>query len=73
MTYSVPGGAVKELGGCFRKDGSWKPREESSVIRCTWAVLWPSPRLEGASAKDLIKPSFPEVHGRGTLLLRSRS
>lgn len=64
QTYRVPGSAVP-------KDGSWKPREERSVIRCTWETLWSSPKPEGASAKDLIKHSFPEVHSQGNLLLRS--
>lgn len=56
---------------CLPKDGSRKPREERTMIRCTWEALWSSPQPEGASAKGLIKQSFPEVHSRGNLLLRS--
>lgn len=63
LTYCVPGSVA------FPKMVHGNP--EKVYDRCTWEALWSSPKPEGASAKDLIKQSFPEVHSRGKLLLRS--
>lgn len=49
----------------------WFMKTLGRKVRCTWEALWSSPRPKGAWAKDLIKQGFPEVHGWGTLLLRS--